>query len=236
MSTCGIRQSAQSALQQLAKLAPNLAYQPSRSFLGKDLSQAPCLSPRRGCWGNVFIPTLRKGRRCLCRSSVKYKDVIEVDYSANYIASDSSLYVIRTRADISWSTIPSSPKKISVSSYGDKFSTNYELDGRISDAGGNTIYQYMKEFPLSFSGAEIQDLGAKTMAIQDLSLWSPEITGSTSCSRTRSPRNSPHLKGPSRSGGKRPSGHDASGVGIPAGKRSFGGGGIYPFGSVTVSC
>jgi hypothetical protein len=60
------------------------------------------------------------------------------------------------------------PKKISVDSYGDKYSTNYELDGRVSDTNGNTIFQYMKEFPLSFSGPELQDLGAKSLAIQDL--------------------------------------------------------------------
>ena len=160
--------SAQSALQQLAKLAPNLAYQTLSLIPGeRPVSGSVSLASTR-LLGNVFSYPQKKVEDAYAEALLKYKDVIEVDYSANYIASDSSLYVIKDQSGHFMVHYSIEPKKISVSSYGDKFSTNYELDGRISDAGGNTIYQYMKEFPLSFSGAEIQDLGAKTMAIQDL--------------------------------------------------------------------
>jgi len=60
------------------------------------------------------------------------------------------------------------PKRISVDSYGGKYGVNFELDGRVSDAKGNTVYQYVKEFPLSFSSAELEDLRSKSLAIQDL--------------------------------------------------------------------
>jgi len=93
---------------------------------------------------------------------------MEVDYSANYIASESALHVIKDEAGRFMVHYSIEPKKISVSSFGDKYSTNYELDGRVSDSSGNTIFQYTKEFPLSFSGPELQDLGAKSLAIQDL--------------------------------------------------------------------
>jgi len=160
--------SAQSALQQLAKLAPNLAYQTLSLIPGeRPVSGSVSLASTR-LLGNVFSYPQKKVEDAYAEALLKYKDVIEVDYSANYIASDSSLYVIKDQSGHFMVHYSIEPKKISVDSYGDKFSTNYELDGRISDAGGNTIYQYMKEFPLSFSGAEIQDLGAKTMAIQDL--------------------------------------------------------------------
>jgi hypothetical protein len=46
------------------------------------------------------------------------------------------------------------PKKISVDSYGDKFSANYDADGRVSDAGGNTVFSTSK------SSAELQRPGA----------------------------------------------------------------------------
>jgi hypothetical protein len=38
------------------------------------------------------------------------------------------------------------PKKISVDSYGGKYGVNFELDGRVSDAKGTTVYQYVKEY------------------------------------------------------------------------------------------
>jgi GWxTD domain-containing protein len=158
----------QAAYRQLANLAPNLAYQTISLIPGeRPMSGAVSLASAR-LLGNVFSYPQKKVEDTYAEALLKYKDVIEVDYSANYIASDSSLYVIKDETGHFMVHYSIEPKKISVSSYGDKFSTNYELDGRISDTNGNTIFQYMKEFPLSFSGPEIQDLGAKTLAIQDL--------------------------------------------------------------------
>ena len=158
----------QAAYRQLANLAPNLAYQTISLIPGeRPMSGAVSLASAR-LLGNVFSYPQKKVEDTYAEALLKYKDVIEVDYSANYIASDSSLYVIKDETGHFMVHYSIEPKKISVSSYGDKFSTNYELDGRISDTNGNTIFQYMKELPLSFSGPEIQDLGAKTLAIQDL--------------------------------------------------------------------
>jgi len=158
----------QNAVQQLAKLAPNLAYQTLSLIPGeRPMAGTVSLASTR-LLGNIFSYPQKKVEDAYAEALLKYKDVIEVDYSANYIASDSALYVIQDEAGHFMVHYSIEPKKISVDSYGDKFSTNYELDGRISDTGGNTIFQYMKEFPLSFSGSELQDLGSKSLAIQDL--------------------------------------------------------------------
>lgn len=158
----------QSAIRQLAQLAPNLAYQTLSLIPGeRPVSGSVSLASTR-LLGNVFSYPQKKVEDAYAEALLKYKDVIEVDYSANYMASDSSLNVIRDDTGRFMVHYSIEPKKISVDSFGDKYSTNYELDGRISDANGNTIFQYTKEFPLSFSKTELQDLGAKTLAIQDL--------------------------------------------------------------------
>jgi GWxTD domain-containing protein len=158
----------QAAYRELAKLAPNLAYQTLSLIPGeRPMSGTVSLASTR-LLGNVFSYPQKKVEDTYAEALLKYKDVIEVDYSANYIASDSSLYVIKDETGHFMVHYSIEPKKISVDSYGDKYSTNYELDGRVSDTNGNTIFQYMKEFPLSFSGPELQDLGAKSLAIQDL--------------------------------------------------------------------
>jgi GWxTD domain-containing protein len=157
-----------SAIQQLAKLAPNLAYQTLSLIPGERPAAGSVSLASTRLLGNVFSYPQKKVEDTYASALLKYKDVIEVDYSANYIPSDSSLYVIKDAAGRFMVHYSIEPKKISVSSFGDKYSTNYELDGRISDADGNTVFQYMKELPLSFSGQEIQDLGAKALAIQDL--------------------------------------------------------------------
>jgi GWxTD domain-containing protein len=159
---------AQDALKQLAQLAPNLAYQTLSLIPGERPASGSVSLASTRLLGNVFSYPHKKVEDTYAEALLKYKDVIEVDYSANYIASDSTLYVIQDDAGHFMVHYSIEPKKISVDSYGDKFSANYELDGRISDAGGNTVFQYIKEFPLSFSGRELQDLGAKSLAIQDL--------------------------------------------------------------------
>jgi GWxTD domain-containing protein len=158
----------QAAYRQLAKLAPNLAYQTLSLIPGERPAVGTVSLASTRLLSNIFSYPQKKVEDTYAEALLKYKDVIEVDYSANYIPSDSSLYLIEDEAGRFMVHYSIEPKKISVGSYGDKYSTNYELDGRISDPNGNTIYQYMKEFPLSFSGPEIQDLGAKALAIQDL--------------------------------------------------------------------
>jgi len=158
----------QSAIQQLAKLAPNLAYQTLSLIPGERVMPGGVSLASTRLLANVFSLAQKKVEDAYAEALLKYKDVIEVDYSANYIASDSALYVIHHEAGPYMVHYSIEPKKISVDLYNDKYTTNYELDGRVTDAGGNTVFQYTKEFPLSFSGPELQDLGAKSMAIQDL--------------------------------------------------------------------
>jgi GWxTD domain-containing protein len=160
--------SAQNAIQQLAKLAPNLAYQTLSLIPGERVVSGSVSLASNRLIGNVLAYPQKRVEDTYAEALLKYRDVIEVDYSANYIPSDSALYVIKDETGRFMVHYSVEPRKISVGSYGDKYSTNYELDGRVSDAAGNTVFQYMKEFPLTFSGPELQDLGAKSLAIQDL--------------------------------------------------------------------
>jgi GWxTD domain-containing protein len=158
----------QDAYQQLVKLAPNLAYQTLTLIPGERILPGAVSLASAALLNNVFSYPQKKVEDKYAEALLKYKDIIEVDYSANYIASDSFLSVIKNEAGFFLVQYSVEPKKISVDSYGDKYGTNFELDGRVSDANGNTVFQYVKEFPLSFSGAELEDLRAKSLAIQDL--------------------------------------------------------------------
>jgi tetratricopeptide (TPR) repeat protein len=59
------------------------------------------------------------------------------------------------------------PKKLSVDFYEDKYITNFDLNGRVSDAQGKTIFQYEKKIPVTLDKAELQDAGSKPFALQD---------------------------------------------------------------------
>lgn len=156
------------AYEQLVKLAPNLAYQTLTLVPGERVFPGAVSLASTRLLANVFSYPQKKVEDAYADALLKYKDVIEVDYSANYISSDSFVSVVKNDAGFYFVQYSIEPKKISVDSYEDKYSTNFELDGRISDANGNTVFQYTKEMPISFTGEQLKDLGATSLAIQDM--------------------------------------------------------------------
>jgi GWxTD domain-containing protein len=164
----GVDAGSQSAYKQLVKLAPNLAYQTLSLVDGERVPSGTVSLASMKLINDVISSPQKKVEDTYADALLKYKDVIDVDYSANYIASDAFLSVIKDPSGLFLVEYSVEPKKISVDSYGSKYGANFELDGRVSDAKGTTVYQYVKEFPLSFSSAEFEDLRAKSLAIQDL--------------------------------------------------------------------
>ncbi|MBN2246224.1 MAG: GWxTD domain-containing protein, partial [Candidatus Aminicenantes bacterium] len=158
----------QNAYQQLVKLAPNLAYQTLSLIPGERVMEGTVSLASMRLMGNVYVYPLKKVEDEYADALLKYKDIIAVDYSANYIASDAVLQIIKDETGFYMVHYSIEPKRISMESYGETYSTNFELDGRISDLKGNTVYQFTKEFPLYFTSEEMADISVKSLAIQDL--------------------------------------------------------------------
>jgi len=149
--------------QKLAKLAPNLAPQTLSLIPGERASLASTQ-----LLGNIFSYPQKKVEDTYAEALLKYKDVIEVDYSANYMASDSFVSIILDpsgRALVHYSV---EPRRIAVNQSGNTYTAHFELDGRISDDKGNTVFQYVKDFPLTFNGDQIRNIQATSLAIQDM--------------------------------------------------------------------
>jgi len=99
---------------------------------------------------------------------LKYKDFVEVEYTANYVSSDASLQVIEDPSGgefLVHYTIE--PAKITTEQIGEKYEVRFELTGRVSDAQGKTVYQFDKDFPFSLTAAELEEVRSKSISIQD---------------------------------------------------------------------
>jgi len=158
----------QAAYQQLTKLAPNLAYQTLSLIPGERVMEGTVSLASARLMSSVFSYPLKKVEDLYAEALLKYKDIIEVDYSANFIGSDASLQIIRDDSGFYTVHYSVEPKRISVESYDGTYSTNFEINGRVTDRDGNTVFQYTKEFPLTFSPEEFTDMSGKSLAIQDL--------------------------------------------------------------------
>lgn len=99
---------------------------------------------------------------------LKYKDIIEVDYSTNYIGNDSFIKVIRDKSGIFFVHYIIEPKKLSLEQYANKFYTDLEINGNISDLKGNTIFQYEKTIPIEFNEEQLNKIKDKLFSFQDM--------------------------------------------------------------------
>jgi GWxTD domain-containing protein len=98
---------------------------------------------------------------------LKFKDIIEVDYTANYIDSDSLVSIIRDDSGVFFVHYAVQPAKLSLLSHDGKASVNFALNGIVTDADGRVIFQYDKTFPLDFDQGQIEDVRKAGILIED---------------------------------------------------------------------
>ncbi len=97
-----------------------------------------------------------------------YKDIIEVDYTANYIDSDSAIKVMRDHSGMFFVHYLVEPKRLSIEKYENRFYTNLEINGKISDVQGNTIYQYERSVPIELTEEQMASIKLKLFSFQDM--------------------------------------------------------------------
>lgn len=81
---------------------------------------------------------------------LKYKDIIEVEYSANYIPSDYLLHISPDESGFFFVNYLLEPKRLSVEFYEDTYYTSLEVNGQVTDSKGKTIFQFEKMIPVRF--------------------------------------------------------------------------------------
>ncbi|MCJ7488030.1 MAG: GWxTD domain-containing protein, partial [Candidatus Aminicenantes bacterium] len=155
------------AYKALQELEPNLARQ-TLSLIPNEAVQPgnPSLASTR-LMATIFASPLKKVEVGYADAILKYKDFIEVEYTANYISSEVQVQVIRDDAGMSLVHYTVEPAKISTEEIGGKYEVRFRLNGRISDAGGRTVYQFDKDFPFSMTAEELEEARAKSISIQD---------------------------------------------------------------------
>lgn len=99
---------------------------------------------------------------------LKYKDIVEVEYTANYIDSDSYVNVIRDKSGIFFVHYLIEPKRLSVEQYENEFFTNLEINGKISDLKGNTIFQFERTIPIKLNKDQLNKITRKLFSFQDI--------------------------------------------------------------------
>lgn len=99
---------------------------------------------------------------------LKYKDIIEVEYSANYIDNDALVSVYRSASGINYVHYIIEPKKLSLEKNGNNFQTTIVVNGIVTDMNNRQVYQFDRRIPLNLTGDQVERIKDRLMSYQDV--------------------------------------------------------------------
>lgn len=148
----------------LYKISPDLA-QASLTLLPYGSSADPTKSNQ--ALGNVNqYPSQRVDDKYVTEF-LERRASVEVDYSINYIENLNVVKIFKDADGIDFVHYAIQPEILSLDRYADKFYSQVNLSGRVSDLEGKTVFQYSKAYPMEFTRDEIPAISSRPMTIQD---------------------------------------------------------------------
>ncbi|MFQ6069148.1 MAG: GWxTD domain-containing protein [Candidatus Aminicenantales bacterium] len=102
------------------------------------------------------------------RKFLQFKDIVEVEYSTNYIASRSLVTVVKEPTGMYFVHYAIEPKRLSVNEHENKYTTLLRVNGTVSDEDGRRVYQFEKTIPLEIDSSKIRELSLKPFDFHDM--------------------------------------------------------------------
>lgn len=102
------------------------------------------------------------------RKFLEYKDIVEVEYSANYIDSDSLIKVFREEPGLCFVHCTIEPQRLSVNQYEGKTYTTLKINGRATTLDGRLVYQYDKTVAIEMPEAQMAELSRAPFNLHDV--------------------------------------------------------------------
>ncbi len=148
-------------------LEPELAQASISLIPGESVKNLPSLTSA-ALLQNLDASAYRKIEDRYARKFIEYKDLVEVEYSANYIDSETQVEVIYDHSGVPFIHYSMQPRNISVGRYENTISTDLEFNGILTDPEGHTVYQFEKKVPLKFSPDQFEKLRQRPFSFTDL--------------------------------------------------------------------
>jgi len=157
------------AYNELMNVDPNIA-DVSLSFLPEEAGRILSPSIASEILITNKIPSMPREsvKDAYAEKLLAYKDVVEVDYTANYIDNDYFAAVLHEKSGIAFVHYLIEPAKLTFIQAGDRFRANLEVNGKATDLAGNTIYQFDRTIPIDFSREQVESVRPKLFSFQDL--------------------------------------------------------------------
>ena len=108
---------------------------------------------------NVFLVPQKQIKDIYAEKFLKFKDLVEVEYTANYIDNDSSVRIIKdSTSGLFFVHYAVELKELSVQQYQEKYSAHLKINGKVANSEGKTVYQYESSFSVDFDKAKLENV------------------------------------------------------------------------------
>jgi GWxTD domain-containing protein len=163
------------AFRALKKISPRLAGVSMSLIAGEpSTSGQPSLSSDMLIQQIYTVPEKQfKGK--YAEKFLLYKDIVEVEYTANYIDSDFLVRVIREPSGHHFVHYIIELKRFSIEQYQNTYVTHLNINGVVSDLEGKTIYQFERSIPVEFDKEQLKNITYRPFAFYDLFPMIPGI-------------------------------------------------------------
>jgi GWxTD domain-containing protein len=159
----------ESAYRQLHEYQPELA-NVSLSLIPGEESTAlgrPSLSSQM-LLQQIETSSWRELETKYARKFLEYKDLVEVEYSTNYIDSDALVCVFQASNGMYFVHYALEPARLSVSEQENLYFTNIKVNGTLTGDDGKLIYQFEKTLPIKLNQQQMQDVSHQPFIIHDM--------------------------------------------------------------------
>ncbi len=102
------------------------------------------------------------------RKFLEYKDIVEVEYTANYLDSDSLIKVFLDPSGFYFVHYAVEPRRLSVNQYDDRYSTTLKVNGRVTTPDGRLVQQFDKTVALNLTEEQMRSASLTPFDFHDL--------------------------------------------------------------------
>jgi GWxTD domain-containing protein len=155
-----------SAYYELAEMDPTLAEASMSLIPGERRGYQPSLASS-ALVQNLDGAVIRSIEDRYAQKFIDYKDIVEVEYSTNYLDSDAELQIIKAPSGIPFVHFSIEPKNLSVAGYQDSIYTTLELNGILKDLDGQPVYQFERTVPLNFTNEQYEKMRQRPFNFTD---------------------------------------------------------------------
>jgi GWxTD domain-containing protein len=159
----------QTAYATLMQIEPTVAELSLNLIPGESSGYSPSMSSELLITSKIPTAPARKVNTQYAEKMLRYKDMVEMDYTANYIESSKLIAVVRHPAAGNYFVhYLIEPKKLTIEQYNDKFYTTLEIFGNVIDDQNRTVFQFSKTIPVELNEEQMARIKDKLFSFQDM--------------------------------------------------------------------